>query len=103
MPAYPWLAEKTVKAEGIPARMKALRTLGAPYSDEEIAKSAEDVKGKTELDAVIAYLQVLGTARSAAKLAPAAAAPAAAPEAAAPAAPAAEAQPAAPAADGKTQ
>ena len=88
--------------------MKALRTLGAPYSDEEVAKSVEEVKGKTELDAVIAYLQVLGTARSVAKLAPAAAAPAAeaapaaAPEAAAPAAPAA-AQPAVPAADGKTQ
>ena len=89
MPAYPWLAEKTVDADGIPARMKALRTLGAPYSDEEIAKSVEEVKGKTEQDAVIAYLQVLGTARSAAKLAPAAAAPAA--------------EAAAPAADGKTQ
>jgi cytochrome c oxidase cbb3-type subunit 2 len=61
MPAYPWLEGAAVDAEGIPARMKALRTLGAPYSDEEIAKGAEAVKGKSELDAVIAYLQVLGT------------------------------------------
>jgi len=45
----------------LPARMKALRTLGAPYSDEEIAKSVEEVKGKTEMQAVIAYLQSLGT------------------------------------------
>jgi cytochrome c oxidase cbb3-type subunit 2 len=70
----------------MPKRMEVLRTLGAPYSDEEIAKSVEDVKGKTQMDAVIAYLQVLGTARSATK--PMAAAPAAE---AAPAAPAAEA------------
>jgi len=62
MPAYPWLEGAAVDAKGIPARMKALRTLGAPYSDEEIAKGAEAVKGKSELDAVIAYLQVLGTA-----------------------------------------
>jgi cytochrome c oxidase cbb3-type subunit II len=85
MPAYPWLAQKTVNADGIPARMQALRTLGAPYSDEEIAKGAEDVKGKTELEALISYLQVLGTARAAAK-APAAAAAAAPVAAAAPAA-----------------
>ena len=62
MPAYPWLAQRNVKAEEIPGRMTVLRKLGAPYSDEEIAKAAEDVKGKTELEAVIAYLQGLGTA-----------------------------------------
>jgi cytochrome c oxidase cbb3-type subunit 2 len=62
MPAYPWLETAPVDAAGIPARMKALRTLGAPYSDDEIAKGPEAVKGKSELDAVIAYLQVLGTA-----------------------------------------
>ena len=92
MPAYPFLANKTVDAESMPKRMSVLRTLGAPYSDEEIAKSVEDVKGKTQLEAVIAYLQVLGTARSATK--PAAAAPAAE-AAAATAAPAADAAPAA--------
>ncbi|GLS12706.1 MULTISPECIES: cytochrome-c oxidase, cbb3-type subunit II [Hydrogenophaga] len=69
MPAYPWLEKKTVKAEGLPKRMEVLRMLGAPYTDEEIAQSVDEVKGKTELDALIAYLQVLGTARSAAKLA----------------------------------
>jgi cytochrome c oxidase cbb3-type subunit 2 len=62
MPAYPWLEKKTVKAEGMPRRMEVLRTLGAPYSDEEIQGSVEAVKGKTEMDALIAYLQVLGTA-----------------------------------------
>jgi cytochrome c oxidase cbb3-type subunit 2 len=63
MPAYPWLATKVVKAEELPKRMEVLRTLGAPYTDEEIAASVEEVKGKTEIEAVIAYLQVLGTAR----------------------------------------
>jgi cytochrome c oxidase cbb3-type subunit II len=62
MPAYPWLENAAVDGAGMAPRMKALRTVGVPYSDEEIAKSAEDVKGKSELDAVIAYLQVLGTA-----------------------------------------
>jgi cytochrome c oxidase cbb3-type subunit II len=76
MPAYPWLAEKMVDETQLPKRMEVLRTLGAPYTDEEIAASVADVKGKTEMDAVIAYLQVLGTARSAILIAPSAAAPA---------------------------
>ncbi|CAN1511604.1 CcoO Cbb3-type cytochrome oxidase, cytochrome c subunit [Burkholderiaceae bacterium] len=62
MPAYPWLEKKTVDAQSMPKRMSVLRTLGAPYTDEEIAQSVQDVTGKTEMDAVIAYLQVLGTA-----------------------------------------
>lgn len=62
MPAYPWLEKRAADHTVLPAKMTALRTLGAPYSDEEIAKSSDEVKGKTELDAVIAYLQVLGTA-----------------------------------------
>ena len=62
MPAYAWLAKKPVDAAGLPPRMKALRTLGAPYTDEEVAGSSDAVKGKTEMDALIAYLQVLGTA-----------------------------------------
>ena len=62
MPAYPWLDKSLVDAEGVPARLAAMKKLGVPYSDEEVAKGADDVKGKTELDAVIAYLQVLGTA-----------------------------------------
>ncbi|HRC37137.1 MAG: cytochrome-c oxidase, cbb3-type subunit II [Rubrivivax sp.] len=63
MPAYPWLLEATVDPAQMAPRMKALRTVGVPYSDEEIAKAGEDVKGRTEMDALIAYLQVLGTAR----------------------------------------
>jgi len=61
MPAYPWLLKDIVDAESMPAHMKALRTVGVPYTDEQIAKSVEDIKGKTEIEAVIAYLQVLGT------------------------------------------
>ena len=63
MPAYPWLNKTPADGASIQAHMKGLRTLGAPYSDEEIAKASEEVKDKTELDAVIAYLQVLGTHR----------------------------------------
>lgn len=62
MPAYPWLEKKTVDAQSMPKRMSVLRTLGAPYTDEEIAQSVADVQGKTEMEAMIAYLQVLGTA-----------------------------------------
>ena len=62
MPAYPWLATATVTPSDLPPRLRAMRTLGVPYTDEDIANSAKEVEGKTELDAVIAYLQVLGTA-----------------------------------------
>ena len=63
MPAYPWLEKNAVDHTTIAAHMKGLRTLGAPYSDEEIAKAGDDVKGKTELEAVIAYLQGMGVHR----------------------------------------
>ena len=62
MPAYPWLEKANVSA-AIGDHMVGLRRVGVPYTDAEIAKAAEDVKGKTELDAVIAYLQVMGTTR----------------------------------------
>ncbi|BDU58680.1 cytochrome-c oxidase, cbb3-type subunit II [Limnohabitans sp. MORI2] len=62
MPEYPWLAKNVVNAAQVPANMSALRKVGVPYTDEEIAKAAEDVTGKTELEAVIAYLQGLGLA-----------------------------------------
>jgi cytochrome c oxidase cbb3-type subunit 2 len=62
MPAYPWLLATKVDDASIAAHLRGLRRVGVPYSDEEIAKSADEVRGKTELDAVIAYLQVLGTA-----------------------------------------
>ncbi|MFN7085709.1 MAG: cytochrome-c oxidase, cbb3-type subunit II [Burkholderiales bacterium] len=61
MPAYAWLDQTTLNAAELPAKMRALRRLGVPYSDEDIAKAADSVKGKTEMDAVIAYLQGLGT------------------------------------------
>ena len=63
MPAYPWLLSNTVSPADMPAKLKALKALGVPYTDEDIAKSGDEVKGKTEIEAVIAYLQVLGTAR----------------------------------------
>jgi cytochrome c oxidase cbb3-type subunit 2 len=62
MPAYPWLASNAADAKGIEAKMRALRLLGVPYTDAEIAKAKEEVQGKTEMDALIAYLQGLGTA-----------------------------------------
>jgi cytochrome c oxidase cbb3-type subunit 2 len=62
MPAYPWLATAPVDAESMPRRMRALQILGVPYTDEQVAQSAQEVRGKTEMDAIIAYLQVLGTA-----------------------------------------
>ena len=60
MPGYPWLAEAKVDAESIKARMLTLRTLGDPYTDAEIVGSADAVLNKTELDALVAYLQGLG-------------------------------------------
>jgi cytochrome c oxidase cbb3-type subunit 2 len=60
MPAYPWLEKNAADAGSIQNHMKALRAVGVPYTDQEIAKAPADLKGKTEMDAVIAYLQSLG-------------------------------------------
>ena len=60
MPGYPWLAKAPADAETIQAHMKTLRTLGQPYTDEEIAGAPAALKGKTEQDALIAYLQGMG-------------------------------------------
>jgi cytochrome c oxidase cbb3-type subunit II len=60
MPGFPWLAKNTVDGGQVTDRMRALKKLGDPYSDEEIANAADDVAGKSELDAVVAYLQALG-------------------------------------------
>jgi len=62
MPGYPWMAQVPADAAGIEARMRALRVVGLPYSEEEIKGAAAELKGKSEMDALIAYLQVLGTA-----------------------------------------
>ena len=63
MPAYPWLEKNQVDISSIQQRMRALRTVGVPYSDAQIARAPEDLKGKTELDAMVAYLQGLGLLR----------------------------------------
>jgi cytochrome c oxidase cbb3-type subunit 2 len=62
MPAYPWLERTVVDNSDIEARMKTLRTLGSPYTDEDIAGAKKALLGKTEMDTVIAYLQSLGIA-----------------------------------------
>ncbi|MCX7553320.1 cytochrome-c oxidase, cbb3-type subunit II [Marinicella sp. S1101] len=62
MPGYPWLAETEIDVEETVASMKVLQMLGHPYSDEQIANAATSIEGKTQLDALVAYLQDLGTA-----------------------------------------
>jgi cytochrome c oxidase cbb3-type subunit 2 len=62
MPAYPWLEKHAVDADTIAPRMRALRVAGVPYTDVEIAQAPAQVKGKTEMDALIAYLQGMGLA-----------------------------------------
>jgi cytochrome c oxidase cbb3-type subunit 2 len=61
MPAYPWLEKAMVDPESVAPKMKALRMVGVPYTDDDLKGAAEAVKGKTELEALIAYLQGLGT------------------------------------------
>jgi cytochrome c oxidase cbb3-type subunit 2 len=60
MPGYPWLAAKKLDAADVQARMRTLRKLGDPYSDADIADAPAAVEGKTEMDALVAYLQGLG-------------------------------------------
>ena len=64
MPGYPWLLEAEIDSELIQRKMRALQALGDPYSDEQIARATSEVDGKTVMDALIAYLQGLGLARS---------------------------------------
>ncbi|MBF6617398.1 cytochrome-c oxidase, cbb3-type subunit II [Pollutimonas thiosulfatoxidans] len=66
MPAYGWLARNSVENENVQTRMRVLRRLGVPYTDEQIEQAPEQLKGKTEEDALIAYLQDLGVAGRAA-------------------------------------
>ena len=65
MPGYPWLAERELDPQLITKKLGTLQFLGDPYTDEQIAAAAAEVEGKTEMDALIAYLQGLGTNRSA--------------------------------------
>lgn len=62
MPAYPWLEKTPADAESIQRHMRALRAVGVPYTDAEIAAAPAQLKDKTELDAMVAYLQGLGLA-----------------------------------------
>jgi cytochrome c oxidase cbb3-type subunit II len=62
MPAYSWLTKATLDPLGTPVKMRALRQVGVPYTDAEIAAAPDAVRDKTEMDALIAYLQGLGTA-----------------------------------------
>jgi len=62
MPGYPWFEETPVDSSDIGRKMRVLRMLGHPYTDEQIDKAPEALEGKTEMDAMIAYLQSLGTA-----------------------------------------
>ena len=62
MPGYPWMARVPADAADIEAKMRALRLVGVPYSDEQIKGARAELQGKSEMDALISYLQVLGTA-----------------------------------------
>ena len=64
MPSYPWLFENRLSGKDTAAKMETLRKLGVPYTDEQISTSREDVAGKTEIDALVAYLQSLGKTHS---------------------------------------
>jgi cytochrome c oxidase cbb3-type subunit 2 len=61
MPAYPWLAKNTLDPDDMAPKFRALRKVGVPYTDDEVAQAGDAVKGKTEIEALVAYLQVLGT------------------------------------------
>lgn len=61
MPAFPWLFENTLNGKDTAAKMRALRQVGVPYTDEQISNARAEVKGKKEIDALVAYLQGLGT------------------------------------------
>ena len=62
MPSYAFLERREINADVTPRKLRAMQRLGVPYGDDEIANAADDVRGKTEMEALIAYLQVLGTA-----------------------------------------
>jgi cytochrome c oxidase cbb3-type subunit II len=62
MPAYPWLAKNKLDPSEVAPNMRALRRVGVPYTDEQIANAPAQVQGKTEIEALIAYLQSLGLA-----------------------------------------
>jgi cytochrome c oxidase cbb3-type subunit 2 len=62
MPAYPWLARNRIDETRTAAKMRGLRRAGVPYTEEQIAAASDEVKGRTEMEALVAYLQGMGTA-----------------------------------------
>jgi cytochrome c oxidase cbb3-type subunit 2 len=67
MPGFPWLAENTLDGKLTAKKMETFRMFGVPYSDDDIATAKQSVSGRTEMEALIAYLQVLGTGLTQAK------------------------------------
>ena len=61
MPSFPWLFDNVIESNVTGKKMSALRTVGVPYTDEDIAQAASVVEGRKEIDAMVAYLQQLGT------------------------------------------
>jgi cytochrome c oxidase cbb3-type subunit 2 len=61
MPGYPWMADTVLDGKLTPKKLEAMRTLGVPYTEDDITNATSAVEGKTEMDALIAYLQVMGT------------------------------------------
>ena len=61
MPSFPWLFQNTLSGDDTADKMRVMQTLGVPYTDDEIATARETVRGKTEIEALVAYLQGLGT------------------------------------------
>ena len=64
MPGFPWLQDKQIDGDLMTTKLRTLRFLGDPYTDEQIANAAVDVEGRTEMEALIAYLQFLGVANN---------------------------------------
>ena len=64
MPGFPWLLDNELNGDLITTKMKALQFLGHPYSDQDIDQASEKVLGRTEMDALIAYLQFLGVSNN---------------------------------------
>ncbi len=62
MPAYSWLVKAKLDPASVTPKMRAMKTLGVPYTDQQIAEGSAELADKTELDALVAYLQILGTA-----------------------------------------
>jgi cytochrome c oxidase cbb3-type subunit 2 len=61
MPNYPWFLTRGIDGNGVASHMRAMKAIGVPYTDADIERAPAEVRGKVEMDAIVAYLQVLGT------------------------------------------